>query len=75
MISEQRLVMPLGFPIVQEEARHALVCHLPVNDAMPVDLLDDGLCHKKAGTYTGCLAHNMHNRPERASCDGGTGEL
>ena len=44
--------MPLGFPIVQEEARHALVCHLPVNDAVLVDLLNDGLCHKKVGTYT-----------------------
>ena len=52
MISEQRLVMPLGFPIVQEEARHALVCHLPLNDAVSVDLLNDGLCHKKVGTYT-----------------------
>ena len=49
--------------------------HDPVNDAVRVDLLDDGFCHKKAGTYTGCLAHNMHNRPERASFDGGTGEL
>jgi hypothetical protein len=67
--------MPLRFPVVQEVARHASVCHLPVNDAVLVDLLDDGLCHKKAGTYTGCLAHNMHNRPERASFDGGTGEL
>ena len=56
MISEQRLVMPLGFPVVQEVARHALVGHLPVNDAMLVDLLNDGFCHKKAGTYTGCLA-------------------
>ncbi len=44
--------MPLGFPIVQEEARHACVCHLPVNDAVLVDLLDDGFCHKKAGTYS-----------------------
>ena len=52
MISEQRLVMPLGFPIVQEEARHALVCHFPVNDAVLVDLLDDGFCHKEVGTYT-----------------------
>ena len=25
--------------------------------------------------YTGCLAYSEHNRPERASCDGGTGEL
>ena len=59
--------MPLGFPVVQEEARHALVCHFPVNDAVSVDLLDDGLCHKKAGTYTGCLAHNMHNWPQRST--------
>ena len=44
--------MPLGFPIVQEEARHALVCHFPVNDAVSIDLLDDGFCHKKVGTYT-----------------------
>ena len=35
-----------------EEARHSLVGHLPVNDAVFVDLLDDGFCHKKAGTYT-----------------------
>ena len=26
--------------------------HDPVNDAVRVDLLDDGFCHKKAGTYT-----------------------
>ncbi len=52
MISEQRLVIPLGFPIVQEEARHALMCHLPVNDAVLVDLLDDGFCHEEVGTYT-----------------------
>ena len=52
MISKQRLVMPFGFPVVQEVARHASVCHLPVNDAVLVDLLNDGLCHKKAGAYT-----------------------
>ena len=44
--------MPFGFPVVQEVARHASVCHLPVNDAVLVDLLNDGLCHKKAGAYT-----------------------
>ena len=37
---------------MQKEAGHALVSHLPVGDAVLVDLLDDGLCHKKAGTYT-----------------------
>lgn len=28
--------------------------HDPVNDAVSVDLLDDGLCHKEMGTYTKC---------------------
>ena len=44
--------MPLGFPIVQKETGHALVRHLPMGNTVLVDLLDDGLCHKKAGTYT-----------------------
>jgi len=34
--------MPLGFPVVQEEARHALVSYLPMGDAVLADLLDDG---------------------------------
>ena len=43
----------------------------PLNDAVRVDLLDDGFCHKKVGAYTGCLAHNMHNWPDRALGSGG----
>ena len=37
---------------MQKETGHALVSHLPVGDAVLADLLDDGLCHKKVGTYT-----------------------
>ena len=43
--------MPACLPIVQKETSHALVSYLPMEDTVLADLLDDGFCHKKAGTY------------------------
>ena len=69
------LVMPARAPIFTEVPGHAAMVDTPHQCAVFFDLFDGGCAHKKAGTYTGCLAYREHNRPERASCDGGTGEL
>ena len=68
-------VMPASAPIFTELPCHAAVVDAPHQCAVLHDLLDGWCAHKKAGTYTDCLAYREHNRPERASCDGGTGEL
>ena len=58
-----------------EVADGSTVADFPNQQAVLLHLFDGWFCHCLTGTYTGCLAHNMHNRPERASFDGGTGEL
>ena len=72
---DARLPVVLCLPVKLEESGHARMVDFPHQCAVLYDLLDGWCAHKRAGTYTGCLAHNMHNRPERASCDGGTREL
>ena len=68
--------MPLCLPLLVIATLHTgVIDDAPLLCAAMRHLLNRELCHRKLGTYTGCLAYREHNRPERASCDGGTGEL
>ena len=55
--------MPAGTPVFTELSCHAAMVDTPHQCAVLHDLFDGWCAHKKAGTYTGCLAHNMHNWP------------
>ena len=67
------LIMPARAPVFTELSCHAAMVDTPHQCAVLHDLLDGWCAHKKAGAYTGCLAHNMHNKPERAPFGAGAG--
>ena len=43
--------MPFSLPIVQKKASYALMGYFPMGNAILVNLLNDGFCHKEEGTY------------------------
>ena len=74
MQPEAGLKVPLGLPIVFEEASHACVGNFPLLDTVFPDLLDGWFRHCLAGTY----AERQHCCPDYqksssdAACLGGS---